>query len=344
MSSSRSTRLQISIFVRGMLGWFGLGVHPFGLLAAGCLGASLFAAPIPTESDVVELPTFTIQESRLLPEPESWRFAQISGFEVLSNASDGKATRLIKDFQRFHQALIAAWPPADLRSAMPSSLILCGKRGAFDAFRRANEQGPDVGLISLSLRDGEVSTIVIDLESTTLSLVAGGAARTGGQPVVTAAERKACMRRLTAVTDGMDLVVIDCGSRFDAVAAAFTPHADERLLAITSGSDPVSLAATYALCKAVHTRVGALPQDLLVNRLDGRDATRCFDAVDAATRQFLGTTLRFAGAVPSDPTLDAALRAGMPFPDAAAGSPAAIAAHDVVMRTLAGASLSRPGV
>lgn len=195
------------------------------------------------------------------------------------------------------------------------------------------------------LRGGRVSPAdVVTPVSTTLSLVAGGAARTGGQPVVTAAERKACMRRLTAVTDGMDLVVIDCGSRFDAVAAAFTPHADERLLAITSGSDPVSLAATYALCKAVHTRVGALPQDLLVNRLDGRDATRYFDAVDAATRQFLGTTLRFAGAVPSDPTLDAALRAGMPFPDAAAGSPAAIAAHDVVMRTLAGASLSRPGV
>jgi len=188
MSSSRSTRLQISIFVRGMLGWFGLGVHPFGLLAAGCLGASLFAAPIPTESDVVELPTFTIQESRLLPEPESWRFAQISGFEVLSNASDGKATRLIKDFQRFHQALIAAWPPADLRSAMPSSLILCGKRGAFDAFRRANEQGPDVGLISLSLRDGEVSTIVIDLESTTLSLVTPESFTVTAAPVTDDAE------------------------------------------------------------------------------------------------------------------------------------------------------------
>ncbi len=180
--------------------------------------------------------------------------------------------------------------------------------------------------------------------STTLTLVAGGAARTGEQMAITAAERRACMRRLSTLTDSMDLVVIDCGSRFDAVAAAFTPHVDERLLAITAGGDPVSLAATYALCKAVHARVGALPQELLVNRHDGRDASRCFDAVDAGTRQFLGSSLRFAGAVPSDPTLDAALRAGMPFPDAAAGSPAAIAAHDVVMRALAGASHSRPGV
>lgn len=180
--------------------------------------------------------------------------------------------------------------------------------------------------------------------STTLTLVAGGAPRTGEMGALTAAERRACMRRLSALTDGMDLVVVDCGSRFEAVAAAFTPHADERLLAITAGGDPVSLAATYALCKAVHVRVGALPQELLVNRHDGRDASRCFDAVDAGTRQFLGASLRFAGAVPSDPTLDAALRAGMPFPDAAAGSPAAIAAHDVVMRALAGATHSRPGV
>lgn len=180
--------------------------------------------------------------------------------------------------------------------------------------------------------------------STTLTLVAGGASRTGEQSALTAAERRACMRRLSSLSDGMDLVVVDCGSRFEAVAAAFTPHAGERLLAITAGGDPVSLAATYALCKAVQVRLGALPQELLVNRHDGRDAARCFDAVDAGTRQFLGTALRFAGAVPSDSTLDAALRAGMPFPDAAAGSPAAIAAHDVVMRTLAGATHSRPGV
>jgi len=195
------------------------------------------------------------------------------------------------------------------------------------------------------LRGGRVAPIDVATPiSTTLTLVAGGASRTGEQSALTAAERRACMRRLSPLADGMDLVVFDCGSRFEAVAAAFTPHADERLLAITASGDPVSLAATYALCKAVHARVGALPQELLVNRHDGRDASRCFDAVDAGMRQFLGTSMRFAGAVPSDPTLDAALRAGMPFPDAAAGSPAAIAAHDVVMRALAGATHSRPGI
>jgi MinD-like ATPase involved in chromosome partitioning or flagellar assembly len=83
--------------------------------------------------------------------------------------------------------------------------------------------------------------------------------------------------------------------------------------------------------------------DVLVNRLEGSEAARCFDAIDAGARQFLGISLRLSGAIPNDPTLDTALRAGMPFPDAAAGSPAAIAAHDVVMRALAAASLSRSG-
>ena len=197
------------------------------------------------------------------------------------------------------------------------------------------------------LRGGKVSpSDVATPVSTTLTLVAGGTPRhaTGPAATLSAAERRACMRRVSALAHDADLVVIDCGSRFEAVSAAITPHAGERLVAIAAGADPIGLAATYALCKAVHTRHGALPLDLLVNRHEGSEAARCFDAIDAGVRQFLGSTLRFIGAVPSDPTLDAALRAGMPFSDAVAGSPAATIAHDVVMRTLAGTSSTRPGV
>lgn len=180
--------------------------------------------------------------------------------------------------------------------------------------------------------------------SATLTLVAGGAPLLGGDSApITVAERKACMRRVSALAEGMDLVVVDCGSRLDTVLGSLTPHSGERLMAVSAGHDPVGLAATYALCKAVSQRVRAVPMDVLVNRLEGSDAARCFDAIDAGARNFLGLTLQLAGAIPADPTLDAALRAGMPFPDAAAGSPAAIAAHDVVMRVLAARPSPRPG-
>lgn len=197
------------------------------------------------------------------------------------------------------------------------------------------------------LRGGRVSPSDIATPvSSTLTLVAGGAPRVGASDglAVSAAERRACMRRASGLAEQADLVVIDCGSRLDTVHAAIAPHQDERLVAVTAGHDPVAQAATFALCKAVRVRHSSLPMDLLVNRHEANEAVRCFDSIDAGVRQFLGTSLHFAGAVPSDPTLDAALRAGMPFPDAAAGSPAAIAAHDAVMRALAGASFSRPGI
>ena len=198
------------------------------------------------------------------------------------------------------------------------------------------------------LRGGRATPLdVATPVSATLTLVAGGAPRLTDSAALStpmnAVERKACMRRLGTLAESMDLVVIDCGARLDTVLGAVTPHSGERLIAVSAGSDPVGLAATYALCKAVVQRHSALPVDVLVNRHEGSDAARCYDAIDAGARQFLGLTLRLAGAIPADPTLDAALRAGMPFPDAAAGSPAAIAAHEVVMRVMAARTPSRSG-
>lgn len=197
------------------------------------------------------------------------------------------------------------------------------------------------------LRRGRVSPLdVATPVGITLTLVAGGAARltTPALGALNAADRRACMRRVAELSMGMDLVVIDCGARFESVTACLTPHRGERLMAVASGADPIGLAATYALCKAVHSRHPAVPVELLVNRHEGSAALRCFDVIDAGVRQFLGSAVHFAGALPTDPSLDVALQAGMTFTDATAGSPAAIAAHEVVKRTLAGSSSNRPGV
>ena len=159
----------------------------------------------------------------------------------------------------------------------------------------------------LDLRGARVAPRdVVTPISTTLALVAGGAARMGAAPStsLTAAERRACMVRVHSLAQGMDVVVVDCGARFDAVTASLQPHRGEQLLAIAAGADPIGLAATFALCKAVHARQRALPLHVLVNRQDGSDAMRCFDAIDAGAKQFLGTALHYAGAIPTDPTLE----------------------------------------
>ncbi len=187
----------------------------------------------------------------------------------------------------------------------------------------------------------EVTTPV----STTLTLVAGGPARRSAAAATTlsATERKACLRRLSGLTEGMDMVVFDCGSRLENVLTALTPHSGEKLLAITSGSDPIATAATYALCKSVLMKHGALEIGLLVNQLERSAANHCFETINAGIREFLGTSFPFAGAIPADPTLDAAVRRGIPFLDAAVGSPAAVAAHDVVTHSISIRTSSRIG-
>ena len=137
-----------------------------GLWAQSPVNASVAGDPEPA----IELPTFTVQDSLILPEPEAWRYARIEGFEVLSNSSSRSTQRLVEDFQRFHQALVLAWPAADIPSAVPTSLILAGRGNKFEPFAPHINLSPEVGSISLNLRDGELSAIVIDLETTILNL------------------------------------------------------------------------------------------------------------------------------------------------------------------------------
>lgn len=184
--------------------------------------------------------------------------------------------------------------------------------------------------------------------SASLTLVAGGMPRRAADDTNTtpnAAERRACLRRVSALGEGHDLVVIDCGSRLETVLAAVAPQMHERVVAVMSSKDPIAVAATFALCKAIHQRHPELNIDVVVNRHDTEEARQCFDAVALGARQFIPTCpIQFAGAVPLDSTLDAVMRAGMPFLDAAAGSPAAHAAHELALRALNATTSSRLGL
>ncbi|MDF1506485.1 hypothetical protein PYV61_26255, partial [Roseisolibacter sp. H3M3-2] len=145
-----------------------------------------------------------------------------------------------------------------------------------------------------------------------------------------------------------DLVVVDAGSRLDGVraaldvaraaadaaAAAGAGNLAVRLLVVT-GSDPIALAASYALVKGAAADAPdapPIPVDVLASRLDDEEARRAFEHLEGAARHFLRQPLRLAGALPDDATLAVALRAGMPLQDAAAGSPAAVAMHAVATR------------
>jgi MinD-like ATPase involved in chromosome partitioning or flagellar assembly len=140
------------------------------------------------------------------------------------------------------------------------------------------------------------------------------------------------------------LVVLDAGSRLDAVCACCEASAPAyagatRLLVVTD-TEPIALAASYALVKAARERTAAFPggpvsADVVVNRHDEAAARHACAQIAQACREFLAVTPHLVGSLPDDGSLARALRAGMPLQDAAAGSPAAAAAQSLAERLLA---------
>ncbi len=137
------------------------------LILAGATGR--LAAQEATPGPVIELPKFVVTDSRELPPPESWRHAEIPGFEILTNASDRSTRELIRDFELFKEALGYVFPVPTGTSA-PTALILCGKGAKFDAFVPSGKTSTEGVLASLFLHQREQSAIIIDLQATVLDL------------------------------------------------------------------------------------------------------------------------------------------------------------------------------
>jgi MinD-like ATPase involved in chromosome partitioning or flagellar assembly len=182
-----------------------------------------------------------------------------------------------------------------------------------------------------------------------LALVSG-VARAGedGAPA-SPAERQLLARRVTALFDAYDAVVVDAGSRLEQILAAAAPAGGPapQLLVVTS-ADPIAAAASYALVKVLAQRAPATAVALLVAGADAPTAGAAHATVSGAAEQFLGRTVPLAGAVPDDPSLRRAVLGGMPLQDATDGSPAAEAARAVALRafdrfTVPPRTAGRPG-
>jgi hypothetical protein len=142
---------------------------PVVALAARAAAQDSTAQPV--NDKPVEMPAYTVTDTRDLPPPEKWNYTRIEGFEVLSNASEKGTLRLVKDFQRYSQAIGFVWPGVQRPAAVPAMLIICGRGGKFDAFMPAGERRADRAMASLSLRDREQAAIVIDYEAKVINLV-----------------------------------------------------------------------------------------------------------------------------------------------------------------------------
>jgi MinD-like ATPase involved in chromosome partitioning or flagellar assembly len=175
------------------------------------------------------------------------------------------------------------------------------------------EPGPGIA----GLRGGGSPEDLIVEVSDSLHLIAAG----GPGDAIPAAERQALFRRVSGLHSRYDLVVVDGGARLDSVLAACSVGAVRVLVASTV--ERIALTATYALVKVLADRHPDLPVDLLLNRTEQTIADAAAEEVRGALKHFLRRTVGYAGWVPDDECLRAALDAGMNLPDAAVGSPAA---------------------
>ncbi len=125
--------------------------------------------PVPAE--IVELPKFEVSDNRVLLPPESWHYAEIPGFTILSNISERETKRFVRDFLLLQDALTVLMPALGRgETAVPTSLILCGGANGFDRFMPA-DRGDDVyHTNSVFFDDPERAAIVVDFAMTELQL------------------------------------------------------------------------------------------------------------------------------------------------------------------------------
>lgn len=149
---------------------------------------------------------------------------------------------------------------------------------------------------------------------------------------VTSAERRALLRRVAALYDAHELIVIDGGSRMESVLGA-SASGLERLLAVAT-ADRIAVTATYALIKVVAERHAGVPIELLLNACDEGEVMPIYEQIRIAAEQFVGRTIALCGAVPEDSCLRAGVGGGLPIQDAAAGSPVSHAMRAIGLRLL----------
>lgn len=178
-----------------------------------------------------------------------------------------------------------------------------------------------------ALRGGGEAERRLHSLSPALDLLPGGGA---GDAPFSPVERRTLFRRVGALYGGYELVVVDGGSRLDALLAACDAGLGRLLL--VAAPERIALAATHALAKAVEARHAGCAIEVLVNRADEASGARAFRELSLAAERFLARGLEYAGAVPDDDCLHAGVAAGMSVQDAADGSPAATVLYAVARR------------
>ncbi len=103
-------------------------------VAASLILAGLTRLPgADTPTPVVNLPKVVVSETSL-EEREHWHYAQIGGFEILSQVDDSKLQQLAQELELLPLITKAVWPGPVAAQQSPTTILLCHNDQTFGGF------------------------------------------------------------------------------------------------------------------------------------------------------------------------------------------------------------------
>lgn len=143
----------------------------WGTIACASVAGRLHAAGDADLGPVVELPKFEVTDTRILPPPEKWLYAQVPGFELLSSVSARETKRFVRDFLLLQEVIGVIMPGLTrIDSPVPTTLILSGRGKGFDEFLPADRANDVLTTNSLFFKNSERAAIVVDFAMGELEL------------------------------------------------------------------------------------------------------------------------------------------------------------------------------
>ena len=161
-----------------------------------------------------------------------------------------------------------------------------------------------------------------------------GASGVGRIANLTVAEQQRLVEQLRLLERTVDVVVIDTGAGVGSGVMTFAAAAGVTLVAATP--EPTSMTDAYGAIKVLAAEVPETGVRLVVNQAASeREAHDVHARMDRVSRRFLGRGIEFAGAIPADPQLPAAVRRQQPLAVVAPQAPAAVAIDAIAGRLAA---------
>ena len=149
-------------------------------------------------------------------------------------------------------------------------------------------------------------------------------------------QRRNVLDQLLALERTTDVLIVDTGAGIGANSMAFAAAAHS--IVVTCTPEPTSIADAYGAIKTLVARGCRDGLYLVVNMAMSDEEARAVHArIDRVARAFLSTPIKYAGAIPLDPSVPSAVRRRAPVSVVSPDAPASKAMRQLA-RVLAGES------